>query len=69
MQFTPRIRRQLNLTGKRDVTLYPHSLQFYKHPPTNVISLEEFEELALERLKGIELICFQRISLFTLNHF
>lgn len=70
MQFTPRIKRQLiNLTGKRNVTLYPHPLQFYKYPPTDVISLEEFEELALERLKGIELIYFHRISLFILNHF
>lgn len=59
MQFTPRIKRQLNLKGKRNVTLYPHPLQFYKYPPTDTISLEEFEELALERLKGTELIYFQ----------
>lgn len=52
MQFTPRERRQLNLSGKRQAGLYPHALQFYKLPPIDVISLEEFEDLALERLKG-----------------
>ena len=53
MQFTPKAKRQFSLTGKRDNTLYPHSLQFYKSPPSGVIPLEEFEELALERLKGL----------------
>ena len=27
-------------------------LQMYKIPPTNKISLEEFEDFAIERLKG-----------------
>lgn len=58
MQFTPKERRQLFLTGKRDAALYPYSLQFYKDPPTDIISLEEFEELALERLKGNIISCY-----------
>ncbi|KFM58376.1 DNA primase large subunit, partial [Stegodyphus mimosarum] len=56
MQFTPKSRRQFNLTGRRDSTLYPHSLQFYKYPPLDTITLEQFEELALERLKVLRLI-------------
>ncbi|KAJ1524527.1 hypothetical protein ONE63_011019 [Megalurothrips usitatus] len=31
--------------------LYPHNLQMYSVPPVSEISLSEFEELALERLK------------------
>lgn len=30
---------------------YPSALQLYKMPPTEVIKLEEFEELAEKRLK------------------
>lgn len=31
---------------------YAQRLQFYKIPPTDTISLCEFEEFAVERLKG-----------------
>lgn len=31
---------------------YPHDLQLYKNPPDAQITLNEFEELAIERLKG-----------------
>lgn len=31
---------------------YGHSLQMYKVPPTESITLEEFEEFAINRLKG-----------------
>lgn len=31
---------------------YPHRLNFYTIPPTADISLEEFEEYALDRLKS-----------------
>ncbi|XP_054718625.1 LOW QUALITY PROTEIN: DNA primase large subunit-like [Uloborus diversus] len=53
MQFNPR--RHL-LTAKKDNLSYPHSLQFYKCPPVDNITLEEFEELALERLKVLRII-------------
>lgn len=29
-----------------------HPLQFYNHPPTENITLKEFEDLASERLRG-----------------
>lgn len=34
------------------IELYPHNLQMYYVPPISDISLSEFEDLALERLKG-----------------
>lgn len=38
-------------------------LQLYRIPPTETISLEEFEELAVERLKGLK----QRKLFITMN--
>ena len=32
--------------------VYSNSLQLYAVPPTETISLQEFEELAIDRLKG-----------------
>ncbi|XP_030376064.1 DNA primase large subunit [Scaptodrosophila lebanonensis] len=32
-------------------TKYPHNVMLYKYPPTDDIHIEEFEELALERLR------------------
>ncbi|GFS36961.1 DNA primase large subunit [Trichonephila inaurata madagascariensis] len=56
MQFPGRARRQQSLKGQKECQQYPHSLQFYKYPPTDTITLEEFEDLALERLKVLRLI-------------
>ena len=36
----------------RDLSKYPHRLQFYTLPPTDDISLEDFETMAVDRLKG-----------------
>lgn len=43
----------LRVTGKREKNRYPHRLQWYNEPPIDNISLEEFEEFAIERLKGL----------------
>ena len=51
---TPRSARQ-RVRGHIKVDtpdLYSHCLQLYRLPPTDTISLEEFEDLAVERLKG-----------------
>lgn len=32
---------------------YPFHLQLYRDPPENEITLNQFEEYAIERLKGI----------------
>ncbi|NWX97754.1 PRI2 primase, partial [Nothoprocta ornata] len=36
--------------------LYPHSLQFYLEPPTENISLAEFESLAVDRLRLLKVV-------------
>ena len=55
MQFTPKEarKRTIKLEPGRDPDQYPHILQFYSVPPTDNISLQEFEDLAIERLKGL----------------
>eukprot|EP00911_Craspedida_sp_UC1_P000896 UC1_evm1s683 len=40
----------------RNYELYPHRLQFYEMPPNEEVSLEEFETLAIERLKVLKAI-------------
>ncbi|XP_027794083.1 DNA primase large subunit isoform X2 [Marmota flaviventris] len=51
MQFTGGKRRKLRLAGDQRNACYPHSLQFYLQPPTENISLREFENLAIDRVK------------------
>ncbi len=36
----------------RDLSRYPTALNFYKVPPTDEVTLDEFEALAVTRLKG-----------------
>ncbi|XP_020894564.1 DNA primase large subunit isoform X2 [Exaiptasia diaphana] len=50
MQFS-RQKKSVQLKDGRIWGQYPDRLQMYKIPPTDNISLEEFEELAIERLK------------------
>ncbi|KAM4693878.1 DNA primase large subunit [Discoglossus pictus] len=53
MEFSraSKLRTYTKLTGDRKGTQYPYSLQFYQSPPTENISLIEFETFAIERLK------------------
>ena len=53
MEFSrPARRRRIKLDEGRKPEMYPHILQFYSLPPTENISLQEFEDLALDRVKG-----------------
>ena len=47
-----RIRKRSHTKVDNHSVIYNHCLQMYRLPPTNTISLEAFEELAVERLKG-----------------
>uniref|UniRef100_A0A8D0Y6W3 DNA primase large subunit n=1 Tax=Sus scrofa TaxID=9823 RepID=A0A8D0Y6W3_PIG len=51
MEFFGGKRRKLRLADDQRNACYPHSLQFYLQPPSENISLTEFENLAFERLK------------------
>ncbi|KAJ7404354.1 DNA primase large subunit-like protein [Pitangus sulphuratus] len=56
MEFSSRTRQKhLRLAGDRR-ELYPHSLQFYLEPPTENISLVEFESFAIDRLKLLKVV-------------
>ena len=66
MEFqSPRPRRSIRNTTKLK-TEYKNSLQLYTIPPNEVISLQEFEEFAIDRLKGKanskELLKFSKLS-------
>ena len=41
---------------EREHARYPHRLQFFELPPDEEVSLEEFETLAIERLKVLKAI-------------
>ncbi|XP_040976947.1 DNA primase large subunit isoform X2 [Aquila chrysaetos chrysaetos] len=47
--------KQARLAGDRR-ELYPHSLQFYLDPPTENVSLVEFESFAVDRLKLLKVV-------------
>ncbi|NXV70249.1 DNA primase large subunit [Molothrus aeneus] len=56
MEFSSRARqRHARLAGDRREQ-YPHSLQFYLEPPTESISLVEFESFAIDRLRLLKVV-------------
>nr|XP_054486518.1 DNA primase large subunit isoform X2 [Agelaius phoeniceus] len=56
MEFSSRGRlRHARLAGDRREQ-YPHSLQFYLEPPTESISLVEFESFAIDRLRLLKVV-------------
>ncbi|XP_037375809.2 DNA primase large subunit isoform X1 [Talpa occidentalis] len=56
MQFSGGKRRRLKLAGDQRIACYPHSLQFYLQPPSENVSLIEFETLAVDRLKLLKAV-------------
>ncbi|KAL5022677.1 hypothetical protein ScPMuIL_001832 [Solemya velum] len=56
MDFGSGRRRTNKIKKEIKTTAYPHTLQFYKIPPTETISLQEFEEFAVERLKVLKAV-------------
>ncbi|KAM9074464.1 DNA primase large subunit isoform 2-T3 [Megaptera novaeangliae] len=56
MQFLGGNRRKLRLADDQRNACYPHSLQFYLQPPSGNISLIEFENLAIDRVKLLKAV-------------
>ncbi|XP_071964256.1 DNA primase large subunit-like [Antedon mediterranea] len=59
MNFAKRTKRQKKIKvedGDPSEKKYAHTIQFYKEPPTDNISLQEFEDLAIQRLKVLKVI-------------
>uniref|UniRef100_A0A8C0Z1T8 DNA primase large subunit n=2 Tax=Canis lupus familiaris TaxID=9615 RepID=A0A8C0Z1T8_CANLF len=56
MQFSGGMRKKLRLGGDQRKASYPHSLQFYLEPPSENISLIEFESLAIDRVKLLKAV-------------
>ncbi|XP_068137529.1 DNA primase large subunit [Hyperolius riggenbachi] len=57
MEFKKKsLKQNTRLTGDRKCDHYPFNLQFYQVPPTENISLTEFETFAIERLKLLKSI-------------
>lgn len=52
MDFSRRKVKVLSPEEGELAELYPHDLQMYTSPPVCEISLSEFEQLAVDRLKG-----------------
>lgn len=57
MDFTGvRRRRPLRVLSDALSDVYPHDLQLYQTPPSNEITLSEFEDIALERLQVLRML-------------
>lgn len=50
-----RVRRVIGSVAQTQ-TLYPHNVAFYNRPPQHDITLQEFEELAFERLNLLSIL-------------
>jgi hypothetical protein len=59
MEFMQRTRGRKS----RVACSYPCALQLYKLPPTEVVSLQEFEELAEKRLRLLQAVESKRVKL------
>lgn len=60
--------RQIQIASTDSLVLYPHDVQMYKIPPINEITLNELEEIALERvqlLRAIEQASFKGHKLYS----
>ncbi|KAH9504634.1 DNA primase large subunit [Bulinus truncatus] len=56
MEFGTKSRQKLLASKVVHDDRYPHHLQLYSEAPTDTISLQEFEELAVERLKVLKAV-------------
>lgn len=56
MEFPRGKRTKVKLGGDQRSACYPHSLQFYLQPPTENVSLIEFENLAIDRVKLLKAV-------------
>ncbi|KAB0797933.1 hypothetical protein PPYR_08926 [Photinus pyralis] len=56
MDFIARKKFQKKVESDNLIELYPTDLQFYNLPPGNQITLQEFEDLALERLQVLRIL-------------
>lgn len=57
MDFTGvRRRRPLKVISDALNDVYPHDLQLYQTPPSNEVTLSEFEDLAVERLQVLRIL-------------
>ena len=58
MDFGNKTRSKRRKHGNKEniPEIYNHNLQFYKMPPVDTISLFEFEDYAVERLRGMQFV-------------
>ncbi|XP_023244902.1 DNA primase large subunit isoform X2 [Copidosoma floridanum] len=56
MDFTPKRRKTEKQEKNALLEAYPHDLQMYKVPPTGQMTLIEFQDLAFERQKVLQLL-------------
>lgn len=57
MDYTARRRYTTVADASEFENKYPNDIQMYDVPPVGEMSLEEFQELGYDRLKGIPICC------------